>query len=797
MLLNLSWLREFVPFAGTAEELGDKLTMVGLELDGLHRPFEAVKPIVIGHVVECAKHPEADKLSVCRVDVGDEILDIVCGAPNVALGQKVPVAKVGVTMPGGLLIKKAKLRGAPSHGMICSERELGLSEDHEGIMVLDAGAPVGKSLVDYLGIDFDVLDVAITPNRGDCLSVLGIARDAAVALNLPLTMPSFKLTESGRDSNSELKIKVASGDLCPLYQGRIIEGVKPGKSPAWLRYRLQSIGVRPISNIVDVTNYVLMELGQPLHAFDLDLLRGGLIKVECAGVGEIFTTLDGQERKLLARDITIRDAERAIALGGVMGGLNSEVTAKTSRVFLEAAIFSPSNIRFTSKRLALHSEAAYRFERCVDQQGCTLAMNRAAAMIAEVAGGTVRAGVVCDEPKPFAPVCVNLRQSRAEDLLGVPLETAFCEKTLTGLGCALKSKPGQAWDVTPPSWRPDLTREADLIEEVARIYGVDKIPPVLPAITPDPGHSGAAFSGHDFRLKIKNWAAGLGLNEAINYSFVGQKDLDHLELPEQGRMYLQNPLSDELNVLRPVLAPGLLQSLRNNLAQGCPGVRLFEIACAFTADASSETTAREVPHFAICLYGQRHDRLWPNFQEDMDYQDAKGIVEHLLRSLDLPNADYQTSAAQGFVSPCVSIVIGNQVLGYIGRLKPAMAHAFHAKKPVWLAELDLNLLRRLYLAHTVKFSPLPVYPPIRRDITFAAAPSVTSAQILAEIAKLKLSLLQDVSLIDCYAPKDDDKKRLTYRLTFRHAERTLTDTEVDKQRDLVAQSLPKALDLRV
>lgn len=803
MLLSLSWLREFVPYEGTAQELGDRLTMLGLELEEIVRPYDAIAGIVVGHVVECVDHPESDHLHICKVDAGQgELLDIVCGAPNVAAGQKVPVALVGTTMPGGLVIKKAKLRGAPSCGMICSERELGLTEDHSGIMVLPDSAVPGAKLVDTLELDREVLDISITPNRADCLSVLGLARETALAFDLPFSIPERALAEDG--PRVELPpIDIRDPDLCWLYTGRVITGGKIAPSPMRIRHRLHAVGVRPISNIVDVTNYILMECGQPLHSFDLDKLRGGRIIVSRAEEGETFVTLDGQERRLDSRDLCIRDAERAVGLAGVMGGLNTEIDDTSTNVFLESAVFRPGTIRKTSRRLGLSSEASYRFERGIDQRRTRWALDRACAMMAELAGGKVCPGVAVAEPRPFAPVLMDFRPSRANGLLGVELDGDFCERVFSGLGCEIRAK-GDCWQVAQPSWRPDLTREADLIEEVGRMHGLDTIEPVLPPLTRDLARAGEPESRFAFWSRIKRWGAGLGLNEAINYSFVGHKDLDHLELAREGRISIVNPLSAEQDALRTWLAPGLLNSLRNNLAQGVQGLRLFELAHVFharpLADAH-DTGAEETGKIGILLYGARHDSAWPQPEGDMAYTDLKGMVEHLLAFLHLPAAAYRQTGEPSFLLPGVEISVpgpdGENVVGVMGRVRPDMADAFHARKPVWLAELNLDVLRRLHDATRLRFRPLPVYPPVRRDITIMAGPQVRVAEVLAHVRGLRLPLLEDVVLQDCFEPEGGEERNLTFRLTFRHAERTLKDAEVDKEREKVAQSLVKHLGVRV
>ena len=803
MLLSLSWLREFTPYEGTAEALGDRLTMLGLELEDIRRPYDAISSIVVGHVVSCDNHPESDHLHVCKVDAGQgELLDIVCGAPNVAAGQKVPVALVGTKMPDGMVIKKAKLRGAPSFGMICSEREMGLTEDHSGIMVLPESFVVGKPLVDQLALDREVLDISITPNRADCLSVLGLARETALACSLPLSIPELPLELDAAGPEVLVPIDIEDSEHCWLYSGRVITGVKIGASPMRLRHRLHAVGVRPISNIVDVTNYILFECGQPLHSFDMDKLEGGRIVLRRAQEGDKFTTLDGQERTLTAADLCIRDGARAVALAGVMGGLDSEITDSSTNVFLESAVFKPATIRKTSRRLGLSSESSYRFERGIDQQRTVWALDRACAMMAAMSGGRVQRGLSISEPCPFKGASIEFRPARADSLLGVHLTNEFDEKVLIGMGCTVdKGENSPVWRVSQPSWRPDLTREADLIEEVGRVHGLDTIAPVLPPIVRNLDRAGEPESRYGFWSRLKHWGAGLGLNEAVNYSFVGHKDMDHLTLPREGRISIMNPLSAEQDALRTALAPGLLYDLRNNLAQGAQGLRLFELANIFEADAASETTARETGMLGVLLYGARYDTAWPQAEGDMDYGDLKGVVENLLHYLHLEAPTYELAQQHAFLLPCVHVFVQGRAVGFMGRVKPAMADEYHARKDVWLAELNLEVLRELHDAATVRFAPLPVYPPVRRDITVTTGAGLKVADIIAHVQGLKVALLEDVALVDCFEPKveqgEEPVRNLTFRLTFRHAERTLKDTEVDKEREKVAQSLVSALGVKI
>lgn len=814
MLLSLQWLREFVPYTGTAEELGERLTMLGLELEEIVRPFEAVRDIVVGRVLTCEKHPEADKLSVCTVNVGGpEILNIVCGAPNVAAGQLVPVAVVGTTMPDGLKIKKAKLRGVESCGMICSERELGLSEEHSGILVLPEQGPKGalepgQNLVDALNLDTEVLDISITPNRADCLSVLGIAREVAALFDLPLTLPALHRVEGeGAAVDTELSITISDPSLCLAYTGRVLEGARVEASPAWMRYRLMAVGQRPISNLVDVTNYILMELGQPLHAFDRGCLGGDAIVVSPAVAGEKIVTLDGQERVLQPGDILIRDAYKPVALGGVMGGLESEITAETKSVFVECALFRPASIRRTARRLGLSSEASFRFERGVDPCGMEYALERATELMAQISGARVRRGVCANIPSPWVAPTMRFRKHKAEALLGTSLDENVCARILSQLGCTLDRTNPADWQVSAPGWRYDLSREADLIEEVARVQGVDNVPATLPVVQHTLDRFGLPETQFSFLGRVRHWGAALGMNEAINYSFVGNKDLDFLGLPMEGRMNILNPLTADQDVLRTSLVPSLLQNVRHNIAQGVTGLRLFEVANIYRADPASETTAYEEPHLCVALYGNRYDNPWlqGDLKEvDLDYPDLKGAVEHLFNHFHLPAPEFRLLCAedsfgmyQSFLAPGVAVYSQGACLGVLGRIKPALAEEYHARKAVWVAELNLSLLQSQATDGNIQFQGLPVYPPVRRDITVMAETTLHINTLLQAIQAVKAPLLESVVVHDSYEPQGSNTRNLTFRLTFRHASRTLQDQEVDKEREKIAAALVENLGVRI
>ena len=798
MLLSVKWLKEFVPFEGSDQDLADRLTMLGLEVEEVRHPARFAAGAVTARVQTCEPHPDADKLSVCTVDAGDgQAVPVVCGAPNVAAGQTVAFAPVGAEIFGGVTLKKAKLRGQVSMGMICAEDELGLGESHKGIMVLDPKLPLGMNLVDALDLDDVVLDVSVTPNRADCLSVLGMAREVAMVFGLPLTMPAVNLAESGPDASRLFKIVIDDPALCPVYQARLLDGVTVGPSPDRIRWRLHAVGQRPITNIVDVTNYVMFELGQPLHAFDRRTLAKETIRVAPATDGMRFTTLDDQERRLLSTDLLIWDGEKPVALAGVMGGANSEMADDSTEVLLESAVFHAPSIRRTARRLALPSESSYRFERGVDQPGSFFAMNRAAALMAEFSGASVLPGVAMAEPRPWQPRSVTFRKERCVKLLGIPLEEGFCEQVLTGMGCGV-AKDDAAWSVSVPSHRLDLEREVDLFEEIARVHGMDRLPSTLPGVSKNLDAVARQDTTHAFISRLKAWGRGVGLSEAINYSFVGQADLDRLNLPKDDRVPVKNPLSEDQDVLRTRLAPGLLYSLGNNLARGAGRLRLFEVARIFQADQASETTARESLRLAILLYGPRTSDLWPTPRpEDAGFADAKGLAEHLLGSLGLPGADYAQAKGHAYLSPCVALSLDGAPLGEIGRVDPKVADAYHARRDVWLCELDADLLKAIYEDRAPAFCDLPKFPPVRRDLTVVAGRGVAVGDLLAAARGAGVKIVEQVALADVYEPKESDERNLTLRITYRHPSKTLKDAEVDKQHAKVVQAVLAGLPVRL
>ncbi|MFO7803203.1 MAG: phenylalanine--tRNA ligase subunit beta [Desulfovermiculus sp.] len=800
MLLSVDWLTEFTPYDGTIEDLAHLLTMLGLEVEEIQYPFAHLDSYVVGRVEDCTAHPNADKLCLCTVDIGSGHTEsIVCGAPNIASGQNVVVAPVGAVLPNGQVIKRVRIRGQESAGMILSEQEMELSDDHSGIKVLPEQSTPGSPVSQTLGLDRAFFDLGITPNRSDCLSVLGVAREVAAACNLPLHPPQFQLLESDLETNSVFQVRIDAPDLCPVYQARIIEAFTLGKSPDWMRFRLLGMGIRPINNIVDVTNYVMLELGQPLHAFDRHNISGDMIQVGRAQPKQSFTTLDDQERILGKDDLLIWDREKPIALAGVMGGANSEITAASQDLVLESAVFDPPTVRKTGRRLGLSSESAYRFERGVDQPGSAFALDRATYLINTLAGGHVLRGQVWSEPRPWKAPTIPFRLQRSQDLLALNVDTAFCRRTLANLGCQIQEQNGH-WEIIPPSYRLDLEREIDLIEEIGRVYGLEAIPTTLPRIN-KPLHEVTEpeqdTAGYGFMHRIKNWAQGLGLLEVINYSFVGGWELDQLGLSAANRVQVYNPLSSDQDTMRTSLTPGLMRNVRLNADQGNTTCRFFELARIFESDIQSETSVREHTRLGLLLTGARHPQTWPFEQIESDYLDLKGIVESLFGYLGLTNCRFLYAYDHPFLDPGVRMEHEENQLGFLGRLKPEVARKSHARFPVWIAELDLDVLNRYFRAQKILYRPWAKYPPVHRDMTVIAGAQVTFGQIEELIANQDVQgLLEDIRLVDVYQPEARDERHLTMRMRYRHAHKTLTDKEVDAAHSALGQTLTSLLPVR-
>jgi phenylalanyl-tRNA synthetase beta chain len=819
MKVTLNWLKQYVHFNWSPEELTERLTMLGLEVEGVQKFGGEFEGIVVAQVVTREKHPNADKLSVCRVNDGAGERQIVCGAQNFQAGDKVPLILPGASLPlkpgekEPFTIKVGKLRGVESHGMMCSHDELGLDPEaiglkrEEGLLILRPDARVGQPFAEYLGrTGGDVVyDLEVTPNRPDLNSVIGIAREIAALTGNPLKMPPVASQASAVKADSLVAVRIEDAELCPRYTARVIRGVKVGPSPDWLRSVLEKVGLRSISNVVDVTNYVMLECGQPLHAFDYHQLAKAAdgrptIVVRRATAGEKFTTLDGQERTLTNDMLLIADEQKGVALAGVMGGQNSEINERTVDVIIESAYFKPTNIRRTSKAVGLRTDASYRFERGADIGICDWASARCAALILETAGGQLAEGVVDAYPAPVEPRQITLRHAKVGALLGLELKPEEIEFYLGQLGLKVAGRKPRPLDATAapepvtfriPSWRVDLKREADLIEEVGRLHGVEKIPATAPRGAVG---SNAYDAIHDQLAEARRILAGLGLNEAQGQTLIADMAA-RLVQPAEALIALANPLSADMNVLRPSLLPGLLDSLRHNLAHKNDAVALFEVGRVFRQNGGRPVERR---HVAIALTGPRNPVFWSSEERDakFDVYDLKGLVEEFLEQFGLRAAQYQRRAeSTALFLESATITLGGKLpLGELGQLLPRLAKRYDLRDAVLLAELDLDeLLVRRNAAKS--FKPLPQFPTIRRDVAMLVPEATTHDAVLAVVRQTKPANLESVELFDVFRGKHvpAGQKSLAYAFTYRHAERTLTDAEVNAAHEKLVNQFKQRL----
>jgi phenylalanyl-tRNA synthetase beta chain len=798
MKVSCNWLREYVDFDLSPTELADLLTMAGLEVEGIEEVGAALEGVVVGEVVSLLPHPQADRLSLCRVQAGEKAYPIVCGARNMRAGDKVALALEGAQLPGGVEIKRTKIRGELSEGMLCSEAELGFSASADGIMILPAHAPSGTPLADFLNIRDTLLEISLTPNRGDCLSMIGIAREVAALTGTALHVPISELRE-GRDSvEAFVRVSVRDLDLCPRYSARLITGVQIGPSPFWLRTRLERAGVRAINNVVDVTNYVMLEYGQPLHAFDHDFLEGGGIVVKRAASGEHFVTLDGVERQLNNDTLMICDAAKPIAIGGIMGGVNSEIRESTSRVLLESAYFTPVGIRRTSTALGLQTESSYRFERGVDPEGVLAASRRATSLIAELAGGEVAQGVIDCCPVPVPRPEITVRLPRANALLGLQLEQEEVRGILQRLNIEIKEHRGDTWKVVPPSYRGDITREIDLIEEIGRLHGYDRIPVETPLMSILPGQQSSRTALIDL---VTDTLVGLGFYEAITYSFISPQSLQSLCLPPDDPLLhplvLRNPLAEAQSVMRTTLLPGLLETVRYNLSHTNRDIKIFEARTIYCPRAGDKLPAeRQV--LAGVIIGATAGHGWNSPRQEVDFFYTKGCVERILAELHTPSPTFTGSERIAYVHPGkgAAVQILDKAIGLVGELHPHVAEAFGLPAGVFIFELDLAALSDGYL-QAITFTPLPRFPSVARDVAVAVDERITADELTRMIREVDTTAIESVEIFDSYQgdPIPAGRKGLAFRIQYRSLERTLTDEEVNGFHQKVLERLARIPEL--
>ena len=810
MKVSLNWLRDYVEITLPLKELAERLTMSGLEVKSIQTIGGTWDNVVIGEVIAVNPHPNADRLKLATVDIGTEQVTVVCGAPNIGPGQKVPFAHIGARLidahtEEAILLKPAKIRGVASEGMVCSEKELGISDIHEGILVLPPEAPIGAPLSAYLGDA--IFDLDVTPNRPDCLSVIGIAREIAALTGGPLRLPQIHYEELEDSIDSFASVDIAEPDLCPRYCASLITGIKIAPSPSWLQQCLNSCGMRPINNVVDVTNYVMLEYGQPLHAFDYHKLKGRQIIVRRAGNGETIITIDGTKRALNPDILVIADKEEAVAVAGIMGGLDSEVTDKTDTILLESANFNQAAIRRGCGHLQFQSEASIRFDKGLNSELPLLPLKRATQLLLELAGDRAARGIIDVYPGKSEPKLISLTAREVERLSGLKVNIDEILKVLKALGFECQeSNSGSQISVSVPYWRSDIKCSADLVEEVVRIIGYEKIP-ITRLSSPLPqqkSNLSPSAQQSNLKEKLRNTLTGFGFQEILTYSLVSLEKLQklspklELKIPP---LKVANPMTREQEFLRTSLRAGLLSTLSHNQKFEQAGIRLFEIGKVFlphhppviASKAKQSQEEKELPQEkeALCavLSGPRAELSWQADKEPLDFFDAKGVVENLLDQLGL-KASFDTGDDEIlFPGRGADIIVEDDKVGIVGDVHPRVAQAFELSNAICLIEVDLEkLLTKITL--TKEYQSIPRFPSVTRDIALVVDEQVSYRR--AEEIIQSFPLVTQITLFDLYRGKQipDGKKSFAIRITYQSPSHTLTDEEVDQtQEQMLARLL--------
>jgi phenylalanyl-tRNA synthetase beta chain len=801
MKVSLNWLKDYVEIRMDWKELIHLLTMAGLEVEGVTSVGEGLDKVVVAEIHSIRRHPNADRLSLVEAKTHQDTFSIVCGATNIKEGQKVPLALVGARLPNGIEIKRSKIRGVLSEGMLCSEIELAMGREASGIMILPPQLPLGTGLAEALGLKDTILDISITPNRPDCLCVIGVAREIAALTHQKMKYPLPSLADRGEEIHQKTSVTILDQDLCPRYVARMIEGVKIGPSPHWMSDRLEKVGIRSINNVVDVTNYVMMEYGQPLHAFDFEFLEEGRIVVRRAKEGEEFVTLDGVKRTLDGEMLMICDGVKPVAIAGVMGGLNSEIKEDTTRVLLESAYFDPAGNRRTSKKLGLETEAAYRFGRGIDYGGCLSAANRATQLIRELAGGRVIEGVVDVYPAPIRPRPIRLRARRVHQILGTEVSAKEAKNYLENLELEVQEEKEDVLIVTPASFRGDLEREIDLIEEVARLNGYDRIPITLPTGPPSPEKRSKEFL---VERKVIDLLIVHGYHEVINYSFTSPALGDILGLPpddpRRQPLRILNPLAEDFSVMRTTLVPGLMETVQYNLSRKNSNLKLFELKKVFLAQ-EGERLPREVKFLAGLAMGFDRGPHWAFPQRPVDFYDIKGCVEDLLDALQIKDAKFNKTEDIPYLHPgkASKVVLDQEVLGVLGEIHPEVLGRYEVRGKGYLFEMDFSKMVK-WAGEERRFQPLPKFPAVYRDLSVVVDKAIEAERVMETIRTFRQPYVEEVTLFDLYQepPIPDGKKGISYRIRYQANDRTLTDEEVNQTHEKILSRLKEVfqLDLR-
>lgn len=791
MKISLNWLKEYIDLSDLSpQQISDALTLIGLEVESLVDQNEIYKNFVVGFVKDKVKHPNADKLSLCVVTDGNEDFQVICGAPNVDKGQKIVFAKIGAIVPkGNFKIGKAKIRGVESFGMICSEAELELSDNHEGIIVLNETTEIEKNISDVLSLNDIILEIGITPNRPDALSHIGIARDLAAFYNKKLTFPKVLIDNSINNINEFASVEIVDSKNCPRYSAKIVTGIVVKDSPDWLKNKLKNVGLRPINNIVDVTNYLMYEYGQPLHAFDLDYLSGNKIIIKQAGDVSNFKTLDSKERKLSSDMLMICDGEKPVAIAGVMGGENSEITNSTKNILIESAYFNPSSIRKTAKKLGLSTDSSYRFERGCDPSNTAIIAEKAAQLISEISNGKIVDGIIDVYPEKINGKEIILRFNRLKEILGYEIPYNYVKNILLTLGFQFIEENDNNIKLLSPTFRPDIEREIDVIEEVSRIYGYDKIPAVEKiSVTLSERKDDSEFSD-----LIRNILIGIGLYEIICVPLVDEKTAEQNGNP----VPLMNPLSTEMSHLRTSLTPGILQTILRNINSGVKSISVFEIGHIYNKKSESIKTFSDFEEnemLTIAISGLTNELSWYEKESEYDFYDLKGIVETLLKKLSLDNIiNHSYNEIENKNLDLAFSISSNETnIGMGGKVKNEILKKFDIEQNVFLFEINLKELKQIQQEEK-KFKELLRYPKVKRDAAFIFEDEILFGEIQNFVRKLKTNFLKNVEIFDIFKSEQlgSNKKSLALRFEFFDETKTLTEEEVEKEFLLLINEIKK------
>ena len=800
MKISLSWLNDYIPIDKESySSVADSLTMVGLEVDSVTDRYDYLDSVVVGRIVNIKAHPNAEKLKVCDVDIGSRVIRVVCGAPNIYEDMVAPVALQGTRFPEGYVLEKGRIRNELSEGMLCSEAELGLGTDRSGVMILDQKQLTGNKLAKALELSDMVFEIDLTPNRPDCLSIIGIAREIAALQQTTIKYPEKSLSDSGNQISDFTSITIKAPDFCPRYSARLVFDINIAPSPFWLQNRLISVGLRPINNIVDITNFVLMETGQPLHAFDFDRLSDHRIVVRQAKKGETFITLDKKEHLLTPDMLMICDGEKSVALAGIMGGHNSEVTESTNRVLIESAYFTPVGIRKTSKKLGINSESSHRFERGVDPEGIITALNRAAQLMSELDGSSLIEGIIdkCSKINNAGPITLNVEHTNR--LLGTSYDQDGIENLLKSIEFNVEKTGNDELAVVPPTFRVDIARPVDLMEEVARLSGYNNIPTTYPLI---PAEARQPEKQLRLRNRLKKIMTGFGFTETINYSFINRLSCDSLRLepadPKRNMVNILNPLTEEQAVMRTSLMPGLLETIRRNMAQQIKRLRLFEVGKIYIS-REKDNLPEEIEMLAGIWTGSRTNASWHSKESGCDFFDIKGVVEELLNRVKIDRIKFtcmpDNSCTYTRPGHTAQILQEKKLIGLAGEIHPQVLRNFDLKQAAFIFELDLKTISDL-ITETIRSKPIPKFPSISRDITIIIDKDLESSNIFETIRKSGEELIENLYLFDVFEGDTipQNKKSISLRITYRSKLKTLEDDEVNYIHKNITNRLLKEFD---